>query len=74
MSEAAAAGKAAGRTAAGGKPVPAPGTIAVAASPGKEQTPFQRNFAAYCESRIAVTGLAVLVLLCLVALFAPWIA
>jgi len=74
VSEAAAAGKAAGRTAAGGKLAPAPGTIAVAASPGKEQTPFQRNFAAYCESRIAVTGLVVLVLLCLVALFAPWIA
>ncbi len=70
----AAAGKAAGSTAAAGKPAPAPGTIAVAASPGEEQTPFQRNFAAYCESRIAVTGLAVLVLLCLVALFAPWIA
>jgi peptide/nickel transport system permease protein len=39
-----------------------------------EQTPFQRHFAAYCESRIAVLGLVVLVLLCLVALFAPWIA
>ncbi|HZH08172.1 MAG TPA: ABC transporter permease [Lautropia sp.] len=40
----------------------------------REQTPFQRNFAAYCESKIAVAGLVVLVLLCLLALFAPWVA
>jgi peptide/nickel transport system permease protein len=39
-----------------------------------EETPFQRHLAAYCESRIAVFGLVVLVLLCLLALFAPWIA
>ena len=44
------------------------------AAPAREQTPLQRNFAAYCESRIAVVGLVVLVLLCLLALFAPWIA
>jgi peptide/nickel transport system permease protein len=44
------------------------------AAAGREQTPFQRHFAAYCESRIAVAGLLVLVALCLIALFAPWIA
>ena len=40
----------------------------------REQTPLQRHVAAYCESRIAVVGLVVLVLLCLLALFAPWVA
>ena len=51
-------------------PLPATG----AAAPAREQTPLRRNVAAYCESRIAVIGLVVLVLLCLLALFAPWIA
>jgi len=40
----------------------------------REQTPLQRHFAEFCESRIAVAGLVVLVLLCLLALFAPWVA
>ena len=39
----------------------------------REQTPFRRHLAEYVESRIAVAGLVVLALLCLVALFAPWI-
>jgi peptide/nickel transport system permease protein len=52
----------------------APGRAVAVATPVREQTPWRRNFAAYCESRIAVLGLVVLVLLCLLALFAPWIA
>ena len=53
----------------------APGRAA-ADAPGaaREQSPLQRNFAAYCESRIAIAGLVVLVLLCLLAVFAPWVA
>ena len=54
----------------------APGGTAPVTAPagGREQTPFQRHFAEYCESRIAIAGLVVLVLLCLLAVFAPWIA
>ena len=54
----------------------APGGTAPVTAPagGREQTPFQRHFAEYCESRIAIVGLVVLALLCLLAVFAPWIA
>jgi peptide/nickel transport system permease protein len=45
-----------------------------ASAAGREQTPFQRHFEEYRESRIAIVGLVVLVTLCLLAVFAPWIA
>ncbi len=44
-----------------------PRTGAPATATAREQTPLQRHFADYCESRIAVAGLVVLVLLCLLA-------
>ncbi len=64
------------RASDGGPAAPAglPARPAAPAALAREQTPLQRNFAAYCESRIAVVGLVVLVLLCLLALFAPWVA
>jgi peptide/nickel transport system permease protein len=38
------------------------------------ETPFRRIVSAFFESRIAMIAFAILVLLCLVAVFAPWIA
>ena len=52
----------------------AAGPAARAPVAGREETPFRRNLAAYCESPIAIAGLVVLLLLCLLALFAPWVA
>jgi len=40
----------------------------------REQTPLARIVADFAESRLALAGLAVLVLILLVALFAPWIS
>jgi peptide/nickel transport system permease protein len=38
------------------------------------ETPFKRIVSAFFDSRIAMVAFAILVLLCLVAVFAPWIA
>lgn len=38
------------------------------------ESPFRRIVSAFFESRVATIAFAILVLLCLVALFAPWVA
>jgi peptide/nickel transport system permease protein len=40
----------------------------------KVETPFQRFVSEFCESRLALTGLAVFVVIVLLAFLAPWIA
>ncbi|RZT41020.1 ABC transporter permease [Cupriavidus agavae] len=40
----------------------------------KEQTPFRRFARQFVESKLAVLGLATLVLILLIAIFAPWLA
>lgn len=40
----------------------------------KVETPFQRFVSEFCESKLALAGLAVFVIIALLALFAPWIA
>jgi peptide/nickel transport system permease protein len=44
------------------------------ASPAKVQTPFRRFVSDFCESRIALFGLAVFSVILFLALFAPWIS
>lgn len=46
-------------------------TPAVAAKPQREQTPWRRFVAQFIASKLAVTGLIVLVVILLIALFAP---
>jgi len=60
-------------------PVAAAALEAVAVDPGigavpKEQTPFQRIVSDYLQSRIAIVGLAMLLVVVFVALFAPVIS
>ena len=38
------------------------------------ESPFRRIVSAFFESRIATAAFAILALLCLIALFAPWIS
>ena len=42
--------------------------------PPREETPFRRFVADFAESRLAVLGLVVFVLIVLCAIFAPWIS
>ena len=39
-----------------------------------EQTPFRQLVSSFAQSRLAMSGLAVLVVLVLLAIFAPWVA
>ncbi len=52
------------------------GDTAATAAPqqGKVETPFRRFVSEFCESRIALFGLAVFTMIALVAIFAPWIS
>ncbi len=47
---------------------------APAAVPPKEETPFQRLATDFAQSRLAVFGLVVMVLIAVIALIAPWIS
>jgi peptide/nickel transport system permease protein len=38
------------------------------------ETPFRRFVSEFCESKLAVFGLAVFTIIALIAIFAPWIA
>ncbi len=51
----------------------APAAVAPAA-PGGEQTPFRQLVSSFAQSRLAMSGLAVLAVLVLLAIFAPWVA
>lgn len=42
-------------------------------APDKVETPLRRFWSEYCESKIALTALGVLILIVLAAIFAPWI-
>lgn len=53
--------------------VPQPGA-AEATKPAREQTPFRRFARQFVESKLAVLGLVVLVLIILIAIFAPLLA
>jgi len=48
--------------------------IAAPTAPPRVETPLRRFVSEFCESRLALFGLAVFVLIVLVAIFAPWIA
>ncbi len=50
-------------------PAPAP-----AATPERVETPFRRFVSEFAESKLALLGLVVFVLIALIAIFAPWIA
>ncbi len=52
-------------------PAEAPAVPEVAA---KEETPFRRFVAEFCESKTAILGLAVFILIVFVGVFAPWIS
>lgn len=48
-------------------------TIEPAALPPREETPFQRFVSEFAASKLALVGLAVFVVIALLAIFAPWI-
>ena len=48
--------------------------LAVATSPAAVETPFRRFVAEFAESRLALFGLAVFILIAMMAILAPWIA
>jgi peptide/nickel transport system permease protein len=50
------------------------GPAAESAGPARAETPFQRFVSLYAESRLAVIALAVLVLIVVAAVAAPWLA
>ena len=50
------------------------GPAAESAGPARAETPFQRFVSLYTESRLAVIALAVLVLIVVAAMAAPWLA
>ena len=51
-----------------------PAAPAAPALPPKVETPFRRFVSEFAESKIALGGLIVFVLIALVAIFAPWIS
>ena len=53
---------------------PAATVAVVPAAPDDDQTPFRQLVSSFAESRLAMAGLAVLVVLVLLAIFAPWVA
>jgi len=52
----------------------APTTPPPAVKPAKVETPFRRLVSEFCESKLALFGLIVFIIICLLALFAPWIS
>ncbi len=48
--------------------------MSISNAPVKVETPFRRFVAGFCESKVALAGLAVCTLIILAAIFAPWIA
>ncbi|MEM8855951.1 MAG: ABC transporter permease [Pseudomonadota bacterium] len=50
-----------------------PADAAAQASREKVETPLRRFWSEFCESKIALTALGVLILIVLAAIFAPWI-
>ncbi len=48
--------------------------LAITTSPKAAETPFRRFVSEFAESKLALFGLAVFVLIALCAIFAPWIA
>ncbi|MBE9604085.1 ABC transporter permease [Acetobacteraceae bacterium H6797] len=52
----------------------APTTPPPAVKAAKVETPFRRMVSEFCESKLALFGLVVFIIICLLALFAPWIS